>query len=269
MNLALDATLSAVYTSRTQVARVLTEDWFERSMYCVACAASRLRRLANNTRASDFTCPACGAAFELKSSKRRFGPTVADGAYDTMMERLTRPDAPHLAMMHYGPESVRSLFIIPAPFFTHDIIAKRRPLAPTARRAGWVGCNIRLADVPASVRIGVVDNGTAVPVNHVRDAWRRAAPLRAGDLTGRTWTIDVLRCVERLGRADFSLTEVYASEPDLQARHPGNRNVRPKIRQQLQVLRDAGWLTFLGDGRYRLTPPIAPLVPSEPPPPRR
>ena len=31
------------------------------------------------------------------------------------------------------------------------------------------------------------------------------------------------------------------------------RHVRPKIRQQLQVLRDLGLLTFLGDGRYRLS----------------
>ncbi|WP_376096788.1 hypothetical protein ACE7GA_05510 [Roseomonas sp. CCTCC AB2023176] len=86
---------------------------------------------------------------------------------------------------------------------------------------------------------------------------RRAAPLRAGDLTARTWTIDVLRCVERLARAEFSPTEVYGAVPDLQARHPHNRNVRPKIRQQLQVLRDAGWLTFLGNGRYRLSRLVA------------
>ncbi|MFN9928569.1 MAG: hypothetical protein ACK53I_16700 [Phenylobacterium sp.] len=41
-------------------------------------------------------------------------------------------------------------------------------------------------------------------------------------------------------------------EARLQAAYPGNNNVRPKIRQQLQVLRDAGWLIFLGKGAYRL-----------------
>ena len=30
-------------------------------------------------------------------------------------------------------------------------------------------------------------------------------------------------------------------------------NVRPKIRQQLQALRDHGWLEVLGGGRYRLS----------------
>ncbi|MBI5242579.1 MAG: hypothetical protein HY922_02705 [Elusimicrobia bacterium] len=36
--------------------------------------------------------------------------------------------------------------------------------------------------------------------------------------------------------------------------HPNNRHVRPKIRQQLQVLRDLGFVAFLGRGRYRLKP---------------
>jgi type II restriction enzyme len=31
-----------------------------------------------------------------------------------------------------------------------------------------------------------------------------------------------------------------------------DNNVRPKIRQQLQVLRDRGWTEFVGRGRYRL-----------------
>ena len=31
-----------------------------------------------------------------------------------------------------------------------------------------------------------------------------------------------------------------------------NRNIQPKIRQQLQVLRDLGLLEFLGVGEYRL-----------------
>jgi type II restriction enzyme len=34
--------------------------------------------------------------------------------------------------------------------------------------------------------------------------------------------------------------------------HPLNRNIRPKIRQQLQVMRDHGVLEFLGQGRYRI-----------------
>ncbi|HEV2493712.1 MAG TPA: hypothetical protein VG204_11665 [Terriglobia bacterium] len=34
--------------------------------------------------------------------------------------------------------------------------------------------------------------------------------------------------------------------------HAQNRHVRDKIRQQLQVLRDLGFVVFLGRGQYRL-----------------
>ncbi|HDT15115.1 MAG TPA: hypothetical protein ENN55_02790 [Firmicutes bacterium] len=34
--------------------------------------------------------------------------------------------------------------------------------------------------------------------------------------------------------------------------HPENRNIKPKIRQQLQFLRDKGYLYFEGKGRYVL-----------------
>ncbi len=37
----------------------------------------------------------------------------------------------------------------------------------------------------------------------------------------------------------------------LAALHPGNRHVRPKIRQQLQILRDLGSIEFLAGGRYQ------------------
>ena len=45
---------------------------------------------------------------------------------------------------------------------------------------------------------------------------------------------------------------MYGFEARLGALYPGNNNVRAKIRQQLQVLRDAGLVAFLGGGRYRL-----------------
>jgi type II restriction enzyme len=38
----------------------------------------------------------------------------------------------------------------------------------------------------------------------------------------------------------------------LEKLHPDNRHVKDKIRQQLQVLRDAGLLIHLGRGEWRL-----------------
>jgi type II restriction enzyme len=51
---------------------------------------------------------------------------------------------------------------------------------------------------------------------------------------------------------EFTLEDVYAFEPRLRAAYPNNNNIRPKIRQQLQVLRDNGYLEFRDRGLYRL-----------------
>ena len=48
------------------------------------------------------------------------------------------------------------------------------------------------------------------------------------------------------------LADVYKFENYLGELHPDNHHVRDKIRQQLQVLRDAGILEFIGRGRYRV-----------------
>ena len=68
----------------------------------------------------------------------------------------------------------------------------------------------------------------------------------------RGWTLDVLNAVRKINKAEFTLPEVYSFEPELVEAHPNNRNVRPKIRQQLQKLRDLGFLEFASPGRYRL-----------------
>jgi hypothetical protein len=43
------------------------------------------------------------------------------------------------------------------------VIEKRKPLAPTARRAGWTGCNILLRDIPEAGKIFVVRDGAPLP----------------------------------------------------------------------------------------------------------
>ena len=52
---------------------------------------------------------------------------------------------------------------------------------------------------------------------------------------------------------NFTLEEMYTHEGQLRLIYPDNQNIRPKIRQQLQVLRDLGFVSFSGGGRYRRT----------------
>ncbi|MBA3915664.1 MAG: hypothetical protein H0X25_17790 [Acidobacteriales bacterium] len=67
MDLQCAIQLAAAYKSRSQIARVLTEDWCQRELYCVACDSPRLSRERTNTPALDFRYPGCGEGFQLKS----------------------------------------------------------------------------------------------------------------------------------------------------------------------------------------------------------
>jgi type II restriction enzyme len=65
------------------------------------------------------------------------------------------------------------------------------------------------------------------------------------------WRLDVFTVAGKIPASVFQLDQVYTFERHLQQLHPENLNVRAKIRQQLQELRDLGLIEFLGGGVYR------------------
>lgn len=97
MNLRFDTSLTEGYKSASQIARILTEDWLARNMYCPICGNVSIRRAEPNAPVKDYICENCKAQYELKSKKtedERFQSTVADGVYRTMISRITSLDNP-------------------------------------------------------------------------------------------------------------------------------------------------------------------------------
>jgi DGQHR domain-containing protein len=111
---------------------------------------------------------------------------------------------------------------------------------------------ILLSRVPESGKIHIVQNGLIRAKELVLAEWQRTLFLRNESPETRGWLLDVMKCVESLGKRDFTLDEVYAFERQLGDLYPGNQNVKPKIRQQLQFLRDRGFIDFVSRGSYRL-----------------
>lgn len=253
MNLQCSIEFAAAYKAGPQIARVLSEHWCSRELYCPACDSSRISPSRVNTSGFDFTCPKCEQAFQLKSSRVWNPRRIPDAAYDAMIRSIRSDRAPHLLLLQYTSEwYIRNVLLIPRMFFTESVIEKRKPLSPTARRAGWVGCNILLNGIPEDGKIAIVSSGTPEPRQQVRREFERVRGLAELPPSLRGWTVDVLNAVRRLGKSQFSLQELYQLESELQVAHPQNRNVRPKIRQQLQVLRDLRLLEFSDRGAYRL-----------------
>jgi hypothetical protein len=133
---------------------------------------------------------------------------------------------PNLLLMRHALATweVRDLLLIPSFMFSESAVIKRPPLAPTARRAGWVGCNLDLHRIAPEARIPIVITRSSgrepapspsresresqsrltsaatiiVPPEEVRAKYKRVKPLKDISVTQRGWTLDVLNIVRRL-----------------------------------------------------------------------
>lgn len=255
MNLVLSK-INTTYKSQSQIARVLTENWLAKNGYCPNCDTDYLTQFANNKPVADFFCDVCHEEFELKSKiSSSLGNKVVDGAYQTMLQRISSDNNPNFFFLTYNSSLLINNFIlIPKHFFTGDIVQKRKPLSETARRAGWTGCNIEIGKVPDAGRIYFIKNETVVPKNTVREKWESGVFLKAKKGEAKGWILDIMKCVDRIKNESFSLSDVYAFEEELMRKHPVNKHVKDKIRQQLQILRDKNILEFLGQGKYKKVP---------------
>ena len=253
MILSLDFELARSYKSQSQKIRIISESWVKNQIYCPSCGLE-IKEYPPGKPVADFFCLNCKEDYELKSKQDCIPFKIVNGAYKTMMERLVSEKNPNLFLLNYSLKtiSVVDFLVVPKHFFVPQIIQKRKPLSISARRHGWVGCNIVLDGVPEVGRVFLVKNGTIQPKTEVIQNWRKTLFLRNENIEMRGWIVDILNCIEQMGKRDFTLSEMYDFESLLKELHPANFHIKDKIRQQLQVLRDKGYLEFSGKGKYQV-----------------
>jgi type II restriction enzyme len=257
MKLELAPEIATNYKSFSQRARVLTEKWALENLYCPACPSDKLASTTPGKEVVDFICPDCDEPYQLKSQSHPFGNRVVNSAYEPKIKALHTGTTPNFLFLRYDPEEllVSDLFVVPKHFMSKSIIEPRKPLSERAIRHGWRGSNIVLKNLPPDARIPIVKNKHEISKNTVRDLWNRFLFLREQSVNSRGWLADVLACVRQLDKETFALADVYAFDTQLAKLHPRNKHVHPKIRQQLQVLRDYDTIEFLGKGIYRIRKP--------------
>jgi type II restriction enzyme len=190
MNPQCRAELAAAYKSGSQIARVLTEEWCARELYCPACTSDRLSPSKVNAPAIDFVCPECRQLFQLKSLKNWNPKKIVDAGYESMLRSIRADEVPNLLILQYSVDwLVLNLILVPRFFFSESAIEKRKPLTPQARRAGWVGCNILLGQIPIDGKIAVVSAGLPVSQGRVRDEFARTRGLAKIPPSVRGWTL--------------------------------------------------------------------------------
>lgn len=254
MRLTFDQQLAKNYTSQSQKVRVLTEAWVDNSIFCPNCGHIDIDKYPNNQPAADFYCKNCAEEYELKSKKDEMSNKILDGAYGTMIERLRSEKNPNFFFLNYSIKNyeVQNFIVIPKHFFTPKIIIKRNQGLPN--RPNYIMCSIDLSLIPQSGKIFYVKNKKIEPKRNVLLNWKKTLFLRdEKEISAKGWLLDTMRSIEKLGKREFMLSDIYAFENELSNLHPENKHIKDKIRQQLQILRDKGYLDFISRGYYRLT----------------
>ncbi|MDE7474542.1 MAG: hypothetical protein K2M71_02825 [Duncaniella sp.] len=60
-----------------------------------------------------------------------------------------------------------------------------------------------------------------------------------------------MSCIDSIPTEEFTLKDLYAFENFLSTKYPNNNFIKDKLRQQLQILRDKGFIKFTSRGHYR------------------
>jgi type II restriction enzyme len=254
MRLKCNPALADHLHSPSQKSRVISEAWFAGEGYCLNCSSNRVTPTTPGTVARDYVCPRCGQPYELKSSAKVHTRTVNDGGYASMLRRIRAAEAPALMLLHYSPEwCVQQLVAIHPVFLTPKVVMKRKT-AHTRPRTGaqYQMCDLNLTLIPPDGKIVLVGDGQARPEADARREFRESKRFADVPLAKRGWAALVLAAVRKIGKTEFTSKDIYAFADQFHSVYPKNSHIEPKIRQQLQVLRDLGYLEFPERGRYRM-----------------
>jgi type II restriction enzyme len=105
--------------------------------------------------------------------------------------------------------------------------------------------------IPLLGQIYLIQNSQIINKTQVQNKWKDTLFLRQTNSISKGWILDVLNCIDRIQKDEFSLNDVYNFESELKKKYPNNKFVKDKIRQQLQLLRDKGIIEFTGSGKYK------------------
>ncbi|MDD2565560.1 MAG: DpnI domain-containing protein [Candidatus Gracilibacteria bacterium] len=233
-----------------QIIKAITEHWTANNIFCPICGSS-LDKHKIDRPINDLFCIDCNNDFELKASKGKFTKMLPAGNYQKAIDTITNKPM-HLFVLKYSEDyTVTNFLVVPKYFFTSEIV-KKRPNA-LKDRPNYFMSDINFSNIPESGKIHYISNGTYKTRTEILKEWEKIKFLEKEKASSKGWIFDIMICIEKLNKNEFHLKELNIFIDELSYKHPENNNIEPKIRQQLQLLRNKGYLEFIdGKGNYRV-----------------
>ncbi|MDX1742177.1 MAG: DpnI domain-containing protein [Ruegeria sp.] len=132
-------------------------DWGEqivaKSCHCPSCKKNKtLKLLPTNFKCADIICDFCGYLTQVKTAKvadiESIPKYVLGGAWGTQKERMEAAIYFSLYLvLTTNDQKKYSIYYLSKDLQEKGMFAPRKPLSDTAKRAGWQGFRIELAEM--------------------------------------------------------------------------------------------------------------------------
>jgi len=231
----------------TQAIKVLTEYWTANNIFCPVCWSALMQHKIDKP-VNDLFCRECSADFELKSSKWNLWKTIPWWDYEVMVKTMLE-NPMHLFVLKYSEDyTIKNFLVVPKYFFIPEIIQKRNTSKVKQKNWKirlWTWWNILFDKIPESWKIHYIKDWTYKTRTEILEEWERVKFLEKTKEKSKWWIFDVMICIEKLWKKVFHRKELNIFYDELKLKYPNNNNVDAKVRQQLQFLRDRGYLEFI------------------------
>jgi type II restriction enzyme len=116
---------------------------------CPICDSKALAKYKAGEKSRDIFCTECRSDFQIKATKASFGGEsfkLLGAEYTTTLDSVRNGAKINYVVFFYSPVGdliqPNNMVFIHHSKITEDSIIPRKPLRPSAKRAGWQGCHI-------------------------------------------------------------------------------------------------------------------------------
>ena len=148
----------SIWKKKEKINGDLSEDFIYEHFRCLDCG-SRISKERPGTKCFDHTCMGCGKKYQTKGRAKSLnalkncidkGQFRASGSkYKTRLNSVRNRECDFICVFYQKKDgvadSLTGILHVPAHKITEDHVIPCKPLKPSARRAGWQGCNILMS----------------------------------------------------------------------------------------------------------------------------
>jgi len=130
------------------------EEYIKNNIKCIRCKNSNFVKCKTNEKSKDLICLECNQKYQIKAKcvtqkqinniilKKQF--KTIGGEYSTTINNINENINYIIIIYEKTSYDIKNILYIKNEYINTECIIPRNPLSPTAKRAGWQGCNIIL-----------------------------------------------------------------------------------------------------------------------------